>query len=234
MKMKTLIIIPAYNEQENIMTVIERLRKAVPEMDYLIVNDCSKDNTASICKEHGCSYLSLPINLGIGGGMQAGYKYALENGYEIAIQHDGDGQHDPAYIRQVMEPIVQDCADIVIGSRFLRQEGFQSSAARRAGIRLLSALVYMCCKTKIKDVTSGFRAVSREYIKYYAQDYPSDYPEPEAIVMASLNGARICEIPVIMHERECGVSSIDRKKSAYYMVKVSIAILICRLMGRRK
>ncbi len=232
--MKTLIIIPAYNEQENILNVIKRLQQKVPEMDYLIVDDCSMDNTAGICKMYGCSYLSLPINLGIGGGMQAGYKYALENGYEIAVQHDGDGQHDPAYIRQAVEPIVKNRADIVIGSRFLKQEGFQSSTTRRIGIRLLSTLVYLCGKTRIKDVTSGFRAVSKEYIRYYAKDYPSDYPEPEAIVMASLHGARICEIPVVMYERESGVSSINRKKAIYYMVKVSIAIVLSRLVGRRK
>ncbi len=231
---KILIIIPAYNEQENIIPVIRNLQQTVPEMDYLIVNDCSSDNTAGICKDNGCNYLSLPINLGIGGGVQAGYRYALENGYDIAVQHDGDGQHDPRYIRQVVAPIVNGQADIVIGSRFLTQEGFQSSAVRRVGIRLLSKLICLCCGTRVRDVTSGFRAVSSEYIRFYANEYPFDYPEPEAIVLASMNGARIMEIPVLMHERENGVSSINLKKAVYYMVKVSIAILVCRLTGRRK
>lgn len=233
-ELKILVIIPAYNEQENITKVIHNLRQAVPEMDHLIINDCSSDHTARICRENGCSYLSLPVNLGIGGGVQAGYKYALENGYDIAVQHDGDGQHDPYYIRQAVAPIAEGRADVVIGSRFLTQEGFQSSSVRRIGIRLLSGLVRLCSKTRVKDVTSGFRAVSREYIRFYAGEYPSDYPEPEAIVLASLHGARILEIPVVMHERENGVSSINFRKSIYYMVKVSIAILICRLTGRRK
>lgn len=233
--MKVLIIIPAYNERDNIVSVVERLKQAVPQADYLIVDDCSDDGTVKLCRKNQYNYISLPVNLGIGGGVQAGYKYALENGYDIAVQHDGDGQHDPRYIGAAVAPIVDGSADIVIGSRFLGQgEGFRSSAARRVGIRLLSRLVRLCCGVQVKDVTSGFRAVSREYIQFYAGEYPSDYPEPEAIVLASLNGARIREIPVIMHERENGVSSIDFKKSVYYMIKVSIAILMCRLTGRRE
>ena len=232
--MKVLIIIPAYNEQDNLENVINNLQTTVPEMDYLIVNDCSKDNTALLCKEKGYNFVSLPINLGIGGGVQTGYKYALENGYDIAVQHDGDGQHDPAYLKNVIAPIIDGKADITIGSRFLEKEGFQSSSTRRMGIKILSTLIQICCGTKVKDVTSGFRAVNKEYIKFYAEDYPSDYPEPEAIVTASLNGARIQEIPVIMKERENGVSSINLKKSIYYMIKVSIAIVICRLTNRRK
>ncbi len=235
MNRRILIIIPAYNEQDNIISVVERLKQSVPQADYLIVDDCSNDGTAGICKSQGYHYLSLPINLGIGGGVQAEYKYALQNGYDIAVQHDGDGQHDPRYINAAIAPITDGSADIVIGSRFLVQGGggFRSTAARRMGIRMLSGLVRFCCGTQVKDVTSGFRAVGREYIRFYAQEYPSDYPEPEAIVLASLNGARIREIPVVMHERENGSSSIDLKKSVYYMIKVSIAIFMCRLTGRR-
>lgn len=232
-KMKVLIIIPAYNEAENIERVVDDLIENYPQYDYLIVDDCSKDETQSICQKRGYNYISLPINLGIGGGVQAGYKYALENGYDIAIQHDGDGQHDPAYIEKVIQPIIDGQADIAIGSRFIDKEGFQSSSARRAGIKLLSTLIYVCSGVKVKDVTSGFRAVNKEYIQFYAEDYPSDYPEPEAIVQARLNGARIQEMPVIMRERENGVSSINLKRSIYYMVKVSIAIIICRITRRR-
>lgn len=232
--MKVLIIIPAYNEAENIEKVIDNLIQNYSQYEYIIVNDCSKDNTAKICQQNDYNFISLPINLGIGGGVQTGYKYALDYGYDIAIQHDGDGQHDPMYIEKVIKPIFDGQADIVIGSRFMEKEGFQSSIIRRLGIHFLSKLIWICSGTKVKDVTSGFRAVNRKYIEFYASDYPSDYPEPEAIVSASLNGARIQEIPVVMHERENGVSSINLKRSIYYMIKVSIAIIICRLTNRRK
>lgn len=233
-RMKILIIIPAYNEQKNLEHVIGNLQSAVPDMDYLIINDCSRDDTEKLCKEKGYNFISLPINLGIGGGVQTGYKYAWEYGYDIAVQHDGDGQHDPEYMKAVIDPLLRGQADIAIGSRFLERKGFQSSAFRRLGIKFLSSLVWLCCGAKVKDVTSGFRAVNREYIRFYAEEYPSDYPEPEAIVTASLNGARIKEVPVMMRERENGVSSINLKKSVYYMIKVSVAIIVCRLTNRRK
>lgn len=231
---KILIIIPAYNEAENLVQVIERLKKIVPYADYIIVNDCSKDNTEELCREHHFNYLSLPINLGIGGGVQAGYQYASEHGYEIAVQQDGDGQHDPEYLADVLQPLLDNKCDIVIGSRFLNKEGFQSSCIRRLGIHFLSWLVRVCSGVHIKDVTSGFRAVNQEYIRFYANDYPQDYPEPEAIVTASINGARIQEVSVVMRERENGKSSINIKRSFYYMLKVSLAIIICRITRRKK
>jgi hypothetical protein len=231
--MKTLIIIPAYNEAKNIVSVVENLKASVPWADYLIVNDASTDNTVEICKKNNYNYVSLPINLGIGGGVQTGYKYALENDYDIAVQHDGDGQHDPAYIENVIRPIIEGKANIVIGSRFIDKQGFQSSSARRAGIKLLSNLIKMCTGLRIYDVTSGYRAVDKKYMEFYANNYPTDYPEPEAIVAATLNGAAVAEVPVIMRERENGVSSINFRKSLYYMIKVSSAIIICRLSNRR-
>lgn len=232
--MKTLIIIPAYNEEKNIDKVVLNIKESIPTADYLVVNDCSKDCTERLCEEKGYNYISLPINLGIGGGVQTGYKYAMEQGYDIAVQHDGDGQHDPSYIEKVIKPIVDGEADISIGSRFIDKAGFQSSGIRRMGIRFLSRLIKFCCGTEVLDVTSGFRAVNRKYIEYYAENYPTDYPEPEAIVEASLNGARIVEIPVVMKERENGVSSINAWRSIYYMIKVSCAILVCRITHRRK
>ena len=232
--MKILVIIPAYNEQDSIINVIKKLKKDCPRADYVVINDCSKDNTLSVLKENNTSFVNLPINLGIGGGVQTGYKYALENGYDIAIQIDGDGQHDTAYLDKVIAPIEEGVADIAIGSRFIDKEGFQSSGMRRAGIKFLSALIKICCGTKVRDVTSGFRAVNRKYIKMYAYDYPTDYPEPEAIVQASVDGAKIAEVPVIMKERETGQSSIYAWKSIYYMIKVSLAIIICRISKRRK
>lgn len=227
--MKVLVIIPAYNEEKSIRAVVEKLTAECPEYDYLIVNDCSRDRTEQICWEEGYNYLSLPINLGIGGGIQAGYRYAEYYGYDIAVQHDGDGQHDATYIKTVIDPIVEGKCDIVIGSRFIEEKGFQSSAIRRLGIRWLSGMIKVCSGVRVKDVTSGFRAVNKQYIKFYADEYPQDYPEPEAIIMAKLAGAKIGEVPVIMHERLAGESSIRAWKSVYYMIKVSIAILIRRL-----
>jgi len=225
---KVLIIIPACNEELNICNVINNLRRKAPEADYIIVNDCSSDRTGEICRNNGYNYLDLPVNLGIGGGVQAGYRYALENGYDIAIQHDGDGQHDPAYIKDLISPIINGKADIVIGSRFVTGEGYQSSGPRRLGINFLSGLIKLCCGVSIKDVTSGYRGVNRRFIHIYAAEYAHDYPEPEAIISAAMYGARILEMPVVMHERKGGASSISAWKSIYYIIKVSLAILTYR------
>lgn len=232
--MKVLVIIPAYNEEKSINYVVQKLKNDCPQADYVVVNDCSKDATLQVLKDSEASYLNLPLNLGIGGGVQAGYKYALQNGYDIAIQIDGDGQHDTNFLNKVIEPIEKGDADIVIGSRFIDKQGFQSSGMRRLGIRFLSTLIQVCCGTKVCDVTSGFRAVNKRFIEVYANEYPVDYPEPEAIVKASLEGAKIVEMPVIMKERQAGESSISSWKSLYYMIKVSLAIMLCRISNRRK
>lgn len=232
--MKILVIIPAYNEEESILNVITKLNRDMEQADYVVVNDCSTDSTIERLQETEASYLNLPVNLGIGGGVQTGYKYALLNDYDIAIQIDGDGQHDTNYLQDVIQPIIDGEKDIVIGSRFLKKEGFQSSGMRRVGITFLSGLIQLCSGIKIYDVTSGFRAVNREYIRLYASDYPVDYPEPEAIVMAALEGARIGEVPVIMKERVSGKSSISALKSVYYMIKVSLAVILCRVTHRKR
>ncbi len=228
-KVKVLIIIPAYNESESIEGVVGSLMSQAPQYDYLIVNDGSTDNTLHICRKADFSYLDLPINLGIGGAVQAGYVYAYKNGYDIAVQMDGDGQHDIAYLENMLQPILSDEADVVIGSRFLKKEGFQSSHTRRIGIGLLSMLIKLTTGKRIMDVTSGFRAVNRRFIEIYARDYPTDYPEPEAIVTAIMHRGRVLEVPVRMKARESGTSSITLRKSVYYMIKVTLAILICRL-----
>lgn len=228
-KHRVLIIIPAYNEAENIAQVVGHIRRAAPQHDYLIVNDGSTDGTLGICRDGQFRYLDLPINMGIGGAVQAGYVYARKNGYDIAVQMDGDGQHDVAYLEKLLEPIRKGEADIAIGSRFLEKEGFQSSASRRAGINILSFLILLTTGRRIKDVTSGYRAVNRRFIEIYSRDYPMDYPEPEAIVSAIMHHGRICEVPVQMRAREGGVSSITVGKSVYYMIKVTLAILICRM-----
>ena len=173
--------------------------------------------------------MSNPVNLGIGGTVQGGYIYALKNGYDIAIQVDGDGQHDVSYLKNMIAPIKKEEADIVIGSRFIKKQGFQSSVCRRFGINFLSSLIKFCTGIKIRDVTSGFRAVNRKFIEVYAKDYPQDYPEPEAIVTGVMHGAKVKEIPVMMKERLGGTSSIYSWKSGYYMIKVSLAIIICRI-----
>lgn len=232
--MKVLIIIPAYNEAENIAAVIKRIEEVVPEFDYVIVNDCSKDDTEKICKNLHFHFMSLPVNLGIGGGVQTGYRYALHNGYDVAVQMDGDGQHDPLYLNRLVMPLINGEADIVIGSRYITGEGFQSTELRRMGIRFLSNLIYITSGIRVKDVTSGYRAVNRKFIEIYAEEYPVDYPEPEAIVASALRGGRVKEIPVVMHERQGGVSSISSWRSLYYMIKVSIAIIIYRITFDKK
>lgn len=226
---KILLIIPAYNEAENIEKVVNNLIKNYSQYDYVIVNDGSRDETEEICLKNHYQVLNLPLNLGIGGAVQTGYRYALKNHYDIAIQIDGDGQHDIAYVEKLIEPIISGDADITIGSRFIEKEGFQSSVTRRMGISFLSGLIHVLCFKKVKDVTSGFRAVNKKFIKLYAENYPSDYPEPEAIVAAIMHRGKIIEVPVVMKERAGGSSSINLRRSIYYMIKVTLAIFVSRI-----
>lgn len=227
--MKCLIIIPAYNEAENIEKVVDNLISNFPQFDYIIINDGSNDNTKEICKEKQYHVLNLPINMGIGGAVQTGYRYARDNEYEAAVQIDGDGQHDVAYLEGMLEVLEKGQADAVIGSRFVDKEGFQSSRLRRVGIRFLSNLGKLLTGVKVKDITSGYRVVNRRFIEIFAEDYPADYPEPEALVIVAVHGGKIVEYPVIMRERENGESSITFKKSIYYMCKVTLAMSIRRL-----
>lgn len=227
--MKCLIIIPAYNEAESIEKVVNDFVQKYPQYDYVVVNDGSTDATEEICKRNGYQVLNLPINMGIGGAVQTGYCYARDNGYDAAVQIDGDGQHDVAYLGEMLELIEDNKADIVIGSRFVDREGFQSSQLRRVGIRFLSNLGWILTGVRVKDITSGYRMVNRRFIQIFAEDYPADYPEPEAMIIAAVHGGKIIEYPVMMKERENGISSITLKKSVYYMIKVTLAMLIRRL-----
>lgn len=229
MERKPLIIIPAYKEADNIECLVNNIIRNYSKYDYIIINDGSRDATRSICQKNNYSFIDLPLNLGIGGAVQTGYKYAEREGYEIAIQIDGDGQHDVSYLDKVILPLLENKADITIGSRFIEKEGFQSSYMRRFGIRFLSRLIFWCTGKKVLDVTSGYRAINRKFIEIYAENYPSDYPEPEAIVAAVMHKGRIEEVPVAMKERQAGISSIHAWKSVYYMLKVTLAILICRI-----
>lgn len=226
--MKILVIVPAYNEEKNIYQTIQDIQQAELTVDYIVINDCSTDHTRKVLRENNANYLDLPINLGIGGGVQTGYRYAMEHGYDIAIQFDGDGQHDARYLKDLIAPIESGQADVVIGSRFIKKEGFQSTGLRRLGINFLSSLIHILCGVKVRDVTSGMRAVNRRMIEQFAADYAQDYPEPEAILAAGLAGAKIEEVPVQMRERQGGVSSINPVRSVYYMIKVSLALILFR------
>lgn len=228
--MKVLVIIPAYNEEKNIQLVVDNLVENYPQYDYLVVNDGSKDHTEEICRRRGYNYISHPVNLGIGGSVQSGYLYAFQQGYDIAVQMDGDGQHNPDYIDPLIQPIIEGKADMTIGSRFINEVGFQSSKSRRFGIRFLSGLIRICGNVRVKDVTSGFRAVNKKGIAFFLANYAQDYPEPEAIIAATVRSFKIVEVPVVMRERHSGTSSINLLKSFYYMIKVSLAILLYRIV----
>lgn len=229
--MKVLIIIPAYNEEKTIEKVVDELKGHNFDYDYLIVNDGSTDKTGEICLARGFNAIHLPINLGVGGGMQAGYKYAYENGYDIAMQMDGDGQHDPGFIPALIAPVSDNSADYVIGSRYLEKKGFQSSCLRRQGIKLLNSIIYLFSKLRIKDATSGFRVVNRELIRLFSQNYAQDYPEPEAIIQAAARGYRIMELPVIMRERIAGESFVNQWSALYYIIKVTMSIAVSGVRG---
>lgn len=227
--MKKLIIIPAYNEEANIEKTVESILKDSPGFDYVVINDCSTDNTKRICEEKGYNIVNLPINLGIGGAVQTGYKYAARNGYDMAVQVDGDGQHDPKFLEEMAEYLEQHELDMVIGSRFIEKQGFQSSGLRRVGIRFFAGLIKVLTGATITDPTSGLRMIGKNVLQIFAEDYPKDYPEPESVVAILRRGMKVEEIPVVMREREGGVSSISMKKSVYYMIKVSLAIIIERI-----
>lgn len=227
--MKKLIIIPAYNEEANIEKTVEAILRDSSEFDYVIINDCSKDSTKQICEIKGYNVVNLPINLGIGGAVQTGYKYAIRNGYDMAVQVDGDGQHDPKFLAEMADYLEKNNLDMVIGSRFIEKEGFQSSGLRRIGIRFFSGLIRVLTGATITDPTSGLRMIGKNVLEIFAEDYPKDYPEPESVVSILRRGMKVKEIPVVMHEREGGVSSISLKKSVYYMVKVTLAMIIERI-----
>lgn len=225
-KKKRLIIIPAYNEEENIAKTIADIQKNAEGFDYVIINDCSTDRTKEICRYNNFNMITLPINLGIGGAVQTGYMYGLRNGYDLAVQIDGDGQHDPVFLESMADYMEENQADMVIGSRFIDKEGFQSSGARRIGIKYFTLLIRLLTRQKITDPTSGLRMVNRDVMKCFSNDYPKDYPEPESVVSILRRGKKVLEIPVIMRAREGGTSSISLMRSVYYMIKVTLAILI--------
>ena len=224
---KILIIVPAYNEAGNIGRTVEQIRGTGIGADVLVIDDGSKDTTAQEARRHGARVVSLPFNLGIGGAVQTGFQYAHQGGYDIAVQIDGDGQHDAAFLPQLLAPITASQADMVIGSRFMGVfNGFKSTFGRRVGIRFFASLINGLTGVKVTDPTSGFRAHNKKLIAVFARYYPHDFPEPEAIVVARRLNAVITEVPVVMRAREAGSSSIRYFKSMYYMLKVTFAILL--------
>jgi glycosyltransferase involved in cell wall biosynthesis len=224
--MQRLLIIPAYNEERAIGGVIGDIRAHCPETDIIVVNDGSADSTADVARACGAGVIDLPHNLGVGGAVQTGYKHALAEGYDVAIQFDGDGQHRADQVAKLVKPLLDGDADMVIGSRFLGVKGYESTIPRLIGIKVLSAVVSALAGRKITDPTSGFRAANREAMKFFSSYYPDDYPEAEAVILLYRAGFRVVEVPVLMRERQSGSSSITAVSSAYYMLKVLLAILI--------
>ncbi|KAF1304832.1 glycosyltransferase family 2 protein [Enterococcus sp. JM9B] len=233
---KILLIIPAYNEEESILATIKKIKEFRKEsqynFDYIVINDGSSDGTESLLKENSVNTITLTTNLGIGGAVQTGYKYAKEQDYDIAIQFDGDGQHDINSLENLLEPIFNGEANLTVGSRFIKTSTstFQTSFMRRLGIKILSFFIKLVTHKKVYDTTSGYRAVDKNIINYFSERYPIKYPEPESIVHVLKRGYKVKEVPVNMFERIGGESSITPIKSVRYMLDVCSAILVSALM----
>ena len=231
---KVLLIIPAYNEEKNILetynTILNYNKKNKQKYDVMIINDGSLDKTRDLLNENKVPHIELISNLGIGGAVQTGYKYALENNYDIAIQFDGDGQHNIDYIEDLIKAITKENADMVIGSRFINKNknGFKSSAARRVGIKIISMFIKFKTGKKIYDTTSGFRAINKRLIRRFSEIYPKEYPEPISTTESLLSNYKVVEIPVEMKERKEGKSSIRFHKNVYYMINVILNIIFAR------
>ena len=232
--MKKLIIIPAYNEEKNILKVCNGIydynKKNKDNFDIIVINDGSKDKTEEVLTKNNIPHVKLIRNLGIGGAVQTGYKYALENDYDVAIQYDGDGQHNIEYANELISPIEEGKANMVIGSRFVKKiDTFKSSAARRMGIKIISFFIKLVTGKKIYDTTSGMRAIDRKLITKFSEDYPTEYPEPISTVKVLKDGYTVSEISVKMNERQEGVSSIRAWKNVYYMINVVLSIILIGL-----
>jgi glycosyltransferase involved in cell wall biosynthesis len=224
--LRRIAIVPAFNEAGNVGGVIDELHAFDAGLDIVVISDGSVDRTAAVAAEHGAHVISLPFNLGIGGAVQTGFRYAWEEGYDIVVRVDGDGQHDPAQLALVLAPVLADEADIVVGSRFAGESAYRSSATRRIGIRVLAWVVSAIARQRVTDTTSGFQALNRRAIRLFAADYPHDYPEVEGMVMVIRHRLRLREVPVSMRARLHGRSSIGSFASVYYMAKVLLALFV--------
>jgi glycosyltransferase involved in cell wall biosynthesis len=222
---KSLIVIPAFNEQDNIMKVIRDIRENLSDFDILVINDCSLDGTSARARTaEGVNVVDLPYNLGIGGAVQTGFKYASSKGYDYMVQIDGDGQHMAIEVDKLYSTMLRSGSDMVIGSRFLGIQSFRTTWSRRLGIKLFEFIFRLLIQAKVTDSTSGFRIYNRKSIELLSRHYPDDYPEPDAIILLKKHGLRISEVGVEMKEREHGASSITPIKSPYYMAKVILSI----------
>lgn len=230
--MRVLAIVPAYNEAKALRPVLEGLRRT-GACDVCVVDDGSTDDTAEVARGLGACVLRSPVNLGIGGAVQLGYLWARDHRYDVAVQVDGDGQHDPAALPALLAPVLAGAADLAVGSRFLEAGGYRSTALRRGGIRYLSWFLRLRTGARVTDPTSGFRAAGPRALALFAQHYPSDYPAPESIAVAVRAGLRVVEVPVRMAARAHGASSIDGARTAYYLAKVSLALVLLPRRGRR-
>lgn len=226
---KNLILIPAYNEEKSIKDVVNKIYENTTDCDVVVVNDGSKDNTYIEAKKTKAIVIDLPNNLGIGGAVQTGYLYAYKNNYDIAIQVDADGQHDPKYINEMVEILKSGQADMVIGSRFIEKTSYKQTFFRMLGINITSGIIRVLTSKKIYDTTSGFRAINRDIIEDFANNYPYDYPEPCTNMEMILKGKEVVEIPVEMKQRETGVSSISPLKSVKYMLKVILSLFLMKI-----
>jgi glycosyltransferase involved in cell wall biosynthesis len=227
-----LAVVPAYNEAATVGGVVAALRSAEPDVDVVVVDDGSTDATSEEATAAGAQVLRLPFNLGIGGSVQAGFQYALEHGYDYMVQVDGDGQHRPDEIGKLFAAMDEGDADIVCGSRFLTDQGYPAPISRRTGIHIFSFILSRVIGQRVSDPTSGFRLYNRRGISLFARDYPHDYPEVEAVLMLHFHRLRMREVPVRMMQRGGGVSSIRSGKSAYYMIKVLLAIFVGLVRAR--
>ncbi len=231
-KTKTIIIVPAFNEEEVIGGTLEtliRLKQQVDHLEICVVNDGSTDNTKQIIEQYPVVQIHLPQNLGIGGAVQTGYKYAYRNNYDIAVQFDADGQHNAEDLFRLIRPILNDEADMVIGSRFLTRTHYKGSKLRRIGIYYFYVILKMLTRQKFTDPTSGYRAINRNVLEIFVNRYPKDYPEPEVLIQLHKSGLRMKEIPAYMKERQGGKSSISSWRSIYYMAKVTLSIFMQKI-----
>lgn len=228
-----LAVVPAYNESATIVGVVESLREQAPAFDTLVIDDGSTDDTGVLATAAGATVVKLPFNLGIGGAVQTGFIYALEHGYDFLAQVDGDGQHDSAELARLIEAMREQDVDMVCGSRFLTSEHrYPAPISRRTGIHIFAFVLSRIVGMRVSDPTSGFRLYNRRAIGLFARDYPHDYPEVEAVLMLHHHRLRMCETPVKMYSRGGGVSSISTGKSAYYMIKVLLALFVGLARGR--
>ncbi len=225
-KLRTLVIVPALNEEDAVGDVVDELKAFDPEIEILVIDDGSTDHTALVARQHGARVVRLPFNLGIGGAMQTGFRYAFQVGFDAAVQVDGDGQHDPSELPKLLVPLHENQADIVVGSRFAGEQSYRPPIFRRMGIAVFAKTISLIARQRVTDTTSGFRAMNRHGIALFAADYPHDYPEVEATVMVVRHQLRLLEVPVEMRDRVAGRSSITASQSVYYMAKVLLAIFV--------